>query len=76
VDRLTELTGSAPAGAVFSAMRTVNELADGGFRRRRDGRWERPALTDPEPASAKPHGLAVIPAAVEMAGGRLRGKDR
>lgn len=57
-------------------MMAVDELTDAGFRRRHDGSWQRSTLTDPEPVSAKPHGLDVIPAAVEMAAWKFRRKDR
>lgn len=63
---------SAP-NPVFTAMIAVNELTEAGLVRRQRGEtWERPTLINPAPVTAKPHGLAVIPAAAEMLRWKLR----
>ena len=59
---------------------------DGGQPARRDrpaprrygsgASWSRPALTNPAPVSGMPHGLALLPAAVEMLHWKLQKKDR
>ncbi len=67
----------AAPNPVFTAMIAVNELEQAGLvRRKRDTRWERPALTDPEPVTGKPQGLAVVPAAAEMLRWKLHRRPR
>ena len=54
-------------------MLAVNELKEAGLvRRQREESWDRPALTNPAPVTAKPHGLAMLPAAAEMLRWKLR----
>jgi len=58
---------------VFTAMIAVNELKEAGLvRRQREQSWDRPKLTNPAPVSAKPQGLAMLPAAAEMLRWKLR----
>jgi glyoxylase-like metal-dependent hydrolase (beta-lactamase superfamily II) len=58
---------------VFTAMIAVNELTEAGLIRRQRGEsWDRPTLANPAPVTAKPHGLAVLPAAAEMLRWKLR----
>ncbi|MET0965523.1 MAG: MBL fold metallo-hydrolase [Nakamurella sp.] len=58
---------------VFTAMLAVNELKEAGLvRQGRSETWTRPKLTNPAPVEAKPHGLAVLPAAAEMLRWKLR----
>ena len=81
---LDRLTGSfvhsadhAAPNPVFAAMIAVNELREAGLvRRQREGSWDRPTLTNPAPVSAKPHGLAMVPAAAEMLRWKLRRAPR
>ncbi len=78
LDRLTKgleqhSADHAAPNAVFTAMLAVNELKEAGLvRRQREESWDRPALTNPAPVTAKPHGLAMLPAAAEMLRWKLR----
>jgi hypothetical protein len=54
-------------------MIAVNELKEAGLvRQGRAESWNRPKLTNPAPVDAKPHGLAILPAAAEMLRWKLR----
>jgi glyoxylase-like metal-dependent hydrolase (beta-lactamase superfamily II) len=58
---------------VFTAMLAVNELTEAGLVRQGGATsWNRPKLTNPAPVAAKPHGLAMLPAAAEMLRWKLR----
>lgn len=78
LDRLTADLRAADAdhrtpNPTFTAMVAVNELDQAGLvRRKRETRWDRPALTNPAPVSGKPEGLAMLPAAAEMLRWKLR----
>lgn len=84
VDDFAQRVGAIGAGGpnpnpLFTGMMGVNILAELGLRpehRGDDAPWSRPALENPEPVAGMPHGLAVLPAALAMAGWKLRGRDR
>ena len=71
--------GGANPNPMFTAMMALNQLAEIGLARNgshSDSDWRRPDLVTPEVAEAKPHGLALIPAAAEMVAWKLRKLDR
>lgn len=82
IERFTEHLASSGATAanpnpVFTAMTAVNVLAAVGLRRPERGHiWSRETLSNPEPVSGRPTGLAQIPAAVELMSWKLRTRHR
>ena len=41
-----------------------------------DAPWSRPELVEPAPVAGVPHGLALVPAVLAVAGWKLRKRDR
>lgn len=77
MDRLA--VGGANPNPMFTAMMALHQLEEIGLSKaaeRADSDWRRPDLVNPAVPDARPHGLAMIPAAAEMAAWKLRKLDR
>lgn len=71
--------GGPNPNPMFMAMMALKQLAEIGLAPRTghsDSDWQRPDLVTPTTPDARPHGLALIPAAADMVAWKLRRLDR
>jgi len=71
--------GGANPNPMFTAMMALNHLAEIGLApraRHSDSDWQRTDFVTPKVPAARPHGLALIPAAADMVAWKLRKLDR
>lgn len=70
--------GGANPNEMFAGMMATNQLREIGYRPETsavDAPWSRLALENPAPVAGMPHGLALLPAAVEMVRWKAQGRN-